>query len=235
MTEDIIVITGATSGIGRATAQQFASNGYTAVLNARTESDLKELRDELPGETHRVVAGDIGDENTSKVIKTIVDDLGGVDILFNNAGYGEMQPVAEMSKDAFENQLNTNVTGVFLPTKHLLPVFREQDHGSIITTSSLAAKNSFANGSAYVASKKAVQGFMECVKQELRDTNVKCGTILPGSVDTAFFDDLPFGPTEDRHLDAEDVAKTVWFVANQPASADLDEIVLRPAKRETKD
>jgi NADP-dependent 3-hydroxy acid dehydrogenase YdfG len=235
MTDKTIAITGATSGIGRATAEQFASNGYTTVLNARTESDLNDLRDDLPGDNHRIIAGDIGDENTSKVIKTVVDDIGGVDVLFNNAGYGVMKTVDEMTKDEFENQFNTNVTGVFLATKHLLPVFRDQDHGSIITTGSLAAKNTFSHGSAYAATKHAVQGFMGCLKDELRDTHVKCASVLPGSVDTSFFDDLPFGPTEDRHLDAEDVAKTVWFIANQPESADLDEIVLRPAKRQAKD
>lgn len=226
-----IVITGATTGIGRATAEHFAENGYAAVLNARTEEDLERLKADLPGGDHRVVTGDIGDPETSQAIRDAVDSLGSLDVLFNNAGYGEFKPVEDFSKDEFEAQFETNVTGVFLPTKHLLPVFRDQDHGTIITTSSMAGQNTFKNGAAYAATKHAVQGFMGCVKAELRDTHVKCATILPGSVDTAFFDGLDFGPTEGRHLDADDVAKTVWFIANQPATADLDDIVLRPAKR----
>ena len=226
----VIVITGASSGIGRATAEQFAENGYTCVLNARSEDELKELASDLPG-NHRVVAGDITEEKTSVSLRDEIEDLGRVDVLFANAGRGVFKPVEEFSKETFEDQFATNVTGVFLPVKHLLPVFRDQDEGSIIVTSSMAAKNTFKNGSAYAATKHAVEGFIGCVKQELRDSHVKCASILPGSVDTAFFNDKSFGPTEDRHLDAVDVAKTVQFVAEQPSTADLDEIVLRPARR----
>lgn len=227
---DVIVITGASSGIGLATAELFARESYTCVLNARSEADLKELADDLPGD-HEVVAGDITNESTSVELRTVVERLGGVDVLFANAGYGSFKPVEEFSKDEFEDQFATNVTGVFLPIKHLLPVFRDQDEGSIIVTSSMAAKNTFKTGSAYAATKHAVQGFIGCVKDELRDTHVKCGSILPGSVDTAFFKDKDFGPTEDRHLSADDVAETVRFIAEQPGTADVDEIVLRPARR----
>ena len=95
----------------------------------------------------------------------------------------------------------------------------------------MAAQSSFAGGTAYTTTKWGVEGFMGSLKKELRDTHVKAGTILPGSVDTPFFEDLPFGPTEDRHLDAKDVAETVYFMATQPKHADIDRIVLRPAKR----
>ncbi len=227
---NVIVITGASSGIGRATAERFAENQYTCVLNARSHDELQGLASNLPGD-HEVVAGDITEEATSESLRDAVEDVGGIDVLFANAGYGVFKPVEEFSKDEFEDQFATNVTGVFLPIKHLLPVFRDQDEGSIIVTSSMAAKNTFKTGSAYAATKHAVQGFIGCVKQELRDTHVKCASILPGSVDTAFFKDKSFSPTEDRHLNAEDVARTVSFVAEQPSTADLDEIVLRPAKR----
>lgn len=226
----VIVITGASSGIGRATAKVFAAKNYTCVLNARSKDDLESIAHDLPGD-HRVVDGDITEEATSEALRETVDDLGGIDVLFANAGYGSFKPVEEFTKDEFEDQFATNVTGVFLPIKHLLPVFRDQDNGSIIVTSSMAAKNTFKTGSAYAATKHAVQGFIGCVKDELRDSHVKCASVLPGSVDTAFFKDKDFGPTEDRHLSADDVAETVRFVAEQPSTADLDEIVLRPARR----
>lgn len=227
---DVIVITGATSGIGAATARRFANDGYTCVLNARSNDDLRDLATDIPGD-HIIVSGDIGVESTSERIADAVSDAGELSVLFANAGYGEFKPVESFTKDEFESQFRTNVTGVFLPVKHLLPVFREQGTGSIIITSSMAAKNTFSGGSAYSATKHAVEGFIGCVKQELRDTRVKCASLQPGSVDTAFFDGLGMGPTEDRYLDAEDVAKTVQFVAEQPNSADIDEVVLRPAKR----
>lgn len=226
-----IIITGATSGIGRATAKTFSEAGYTCILNSRTESDLEELSTELPGE-HIVVPGDVGEEETAKKIAGAAREAEAPITLFNNAGFGEFKPIEDMSKESFESQFQTNVTGVFLVTKHVLPVLRKHGEGNIITTSSMAGKNVFANGTAYASTKWAVQGFMGCLKKEVRDTHIKVGTILPGSVDTAFFDDAPFGPTENRHLDAEDVAQTAWFLANQPRNADIDEITLRPAKRE---
>lgn len=223
------VITGGSKGIGKAIATLFAQKGFTVTITGRNEDSLKEAVTSLEGDGHSYVVGDVSSEESAKKLR---DTVSSVDVLVNNAGFGIFKNVEDLSKDEFEDQLAVNVTGVFLTTKYLLPLFKEQNKGSIITISSMAAQSSFAGGTAYTATKWGVEGFMGSLKKELRDTKVKCGTVLPGSVDTHFFDDLPFGPTPDRHLDAEDVARTVYFMATQPETADIDRIVLRPAKRD---
>ena len=223
-----VVITGGSKGIGRACAELFAANGYTVLVTGRTESTLRKTVKSLEGSNHTYVVGDVADAATAEQIR---DNVEQIDVLVNNAGFGVFKPVEDMKEEEFMSQFSVNVKGVFLTTKSLLPLFRSQDEGTVITISSMAGQSHFANGTAYSATKWAVEGFVGSLKKELRDTHVKCCSILPGSVDTSFFDALPFGPTEDRHLEPEDVAETVYFVANQPDSADIDRIVLRPAKR----
>lgn len=228
----VVLITGASSGIGQAIAKQFYTQGYNLVLNARSKESLQEAASGFAEERVALVLGDVSQEATAK---RLVDEakkrFGSLDVVVNNAGVGVFNKVEDTSREEFEKQLHTNVLGVFFVCKHALPVLREQDSGQFIMISSMAAKTHFAGGGAYCASKWALQGFTGSLKQELRDSHIKVASILPGSVDTPFFDKAGASLNQERHLEPSSVALAAWQVASQPVDADIDELVLRPALR----
>ena len=229
--EQTVIITGASSGIGQAAARRFYEEGYDLVVNSRSRERLAAAMSDFDEDRVRLVVGDVGEEQTARELVQAAQEFGSVDVVVNNAGFGVFKPVEELSREDFEGQLRTNVLGVFFVCKHAVPVMRSQDRGQIINISSMAGKNHFATGTAYTASKFAVQGFTGSLKKELRDGHVKVAALLPGSVDTQFFEVADVPLNEQRHLEPETVAQKILEIAQQPADSDVDEVVLRPALR----
>ncbi len=226
--DEVVLITGASSGIGRAVAKRFYAEGYNLVLTSRSELSLEELG--FSSARVATLAGDIREESTARELVALATRrFSRLDVVVNNAGVGVFNSVEDVSAQEFSQQLDTNVLGPFFVVKHALPVLREQDRGQIVMVSSLAGKNFVAGGSAYCASKWALQGFTGSLKQELRDTHIKVGSVLPGSVDTPFFSKAGASLNQERYLAASSVAQAVLQLAQQPVDADVDEVVLRPA------
>ena len=228
----VVLITGASSGIGKATAKLFYKQGYNLVLSSRSEESLKQVTNNFSRERYQLVTGDIQEEATAKqLVAQTRKHFGRLDVLVNNAGVGVFGSVEETSARDFDVQMRTNVRGVFLLTKHALTLLKEQDEGQIVMVSSMAAKNFVPDASVYCASKWALRGFTGSLKHELRDTHIKVGSILPGSVDTPFFAKAGAQLNPERHLSPVSVAQAIFQLATQPVDADVDEVVLRPARK----
>jgi NADP-dependent 3-hydroxy acid dehydrogenase YdfG len=227
--QPVLVITGASTGIGAATARRAVEFGQRVVLAARSEDKLNGLAEELGGDEQAVaVRCDVTSwDDQQALVATALDRFGRMDAFFANAGFGAKRGFLEESVEHWKAMIDTNVLGAALSIRASLPHFREQNSGHLILTSSIAGRRALP-GSLYSATKHAVTAMGEALRQEIADTNVKMTLIEPGAVDTPFFDDAPSGA-----LEADDVARAVLFALTQPPHVDVNEILVRPIHQPT--
>jgi short-subunit dehydrogenase len=183
----VVLITGASSGIGAVTAKLLAQKGAIPILTARSTDKLQELSAEIPGE-HAVFQMDVTD--TEQVIDTVARvhaRYGRLDILLNNAGYGEFVPFADASLEHFEQMMDVNYMGVVRCSKAALPYMLGAGQGHIVNVASIAGKIGTAKSTAYSATKHAVLGLTDALRQELRGSGVLVSAVNPGPIDTPFF------------------------------------------------
>ncbi|MCK5305015.1 MAG: SDR family oxidoreductase [Candidatus Heimdallarchaeota archaeon] len=224
-----IVITGGSSGIGEATAFEMAKSGHRFYLTGRNEVKLQKIVAELHSlgcEAYYGV-GDVSDEKSARLMfDEIKQKLGGVDVLFANAGVGYFGNLEDLTLEQYDAQFNTNVRGVFMWINMVLPLMRAQNSGQIIVTSSNLGLKTASRCSLYAATKHAVQAMVWCLREELKGTGVKAATINPGSVDTPWFD----GKDVDRSkmLSSADVAASIRLIIDQNKTSDIDHILLTP-------
>src|SRR5918992_1048359 len=205
--EPVLVITGASTGIGAATARRAVEFGSRVVLAARSEDKLSALGDELGGHERALAARcDVTDwDDQQALVATTLDRFGRLDAFFANAGFGAKRGFLEESVDHWKAMIDTNVLGAALSIRACLPHFRERNAGHLLLTSSVAGRRALP-GSLYSATKHAVTAMGEALRQEVADTQVKVTLIEPGAVDTPFFDSTP-----SNHLEADDIARAVMF------------------------
>ena len=230
MSDDpVLVITGASTGIGAATARRAAEFGYRLVLAARSEDKLAALAGELGGEDGAVAARcDVTDwEDQQALVATTLDRFGRLDAYFANAGFGAKRGFLEESVEHWKSMIDTNVLGAALSIRACLPHFREQNRGHMILTSSIAGRRALP-GSLYSATKHAVTAMGEALRQEITETDIKVTLIEPGAVDTPFFENRPTGA-----LEADDIARAVMFALTQPPHVDVNELLVRPIHQPT--
>ena len=220
----VLVITGASSGIGAATARRAVEFDYRVVLASRSTEKLEALAQELGGDEHAVaVQCDVTSwDDQQRLVATALERFGRLDAFFANAGFGAKRGFLEESVEHWESMVLTNVLGPALSIRACLPHFREQNAGHLILTSSVAGRR-WVIGSLYSCTKHAVTAMGEALRQEVADTNIKVTTVEPGMVDTPFFDDRPTGA-----LEADDVARAVMFALTQPPHVDVNELLVRP-------
>ncbi|MEY8347679.1 SDR family oxidoreductase [Bacillus cereus] len=190
--EKVIVITGASSGIGEQVAMQVAAEGAIPVLIARTEEKLKRLTEKIKTtyNTHcYYYVLDVSKESeVETVFARILQDIGQIDILVNNAGFGIFKTFEEAAMTEVKEMFEVNVFGLVACTKAVLPHMLERNSGQIVNVASLAGKIATPKSSAYAASKHAVLGFTNSLRMELSNTNIYVTAINPGPIDTNFFD-----------------------------------------------
>lgn len=185
-----ILITGASSGIGKAIAMYFAEKDWNVGATMRQPEKEKELRQHP---NIQLYALDVtNEENTRQVIKTAADYFGGIDVLVNNAGYGLVGAFEAMSNEQIRKQFETNLFGAMNMTRAILPHFRQKQNGMIINISSLGGLISFPLNSAYLSTKWALEGFMESLQYELKPFNIRIKNIEPGIINTAFGNAVEF-------------------------------------------
>jgi len=223
------VITGASTGIGAATARRAVEFGYRVVLAARSEDKLKGLAEELGGdESALAVRCDVTSwDDQQALVEAALDRFGRMDAYFANAGFGAKRGFLEESVEHWKSMIDTNVLGAALSIRASLGHFKKENHGHLILTSSIAGRRALP-GSLYSATKHAVTAMGEALRQEISDTEIKMTLIEPGMVDTPFFDNRVSGA-----LEADDIARAVMFALTQPPHVDVNEILIRPIHQPT--
>ena len=231
--EPVFVITGASTGIGAATARQAVEAGYRVVLAARSEDKLRGLAQELGGEQRAIAQRcDVGDwDDQQALVATALERFGRLDVYFANAGFGAARGFLKEDPAQWRSMIDTNVLGVALSIRAALPHLVEAGRGHFLLTSSVAGRRALP-GSLYAATKWAVTAMGEALRLEIRndhpDALVKVTLIEPGQTDTPFFDNRPQGM-----LEAEDIARAVMYAVSQPAHVDVNEILIRPTRQPT--
>jgi 3-oxoacyl-[acyl-carrier protein] reductase len=227
------LVTGATHGIGRATAFALGRAGYRVGVCARTPEKVRSLVEELriAGIEAAGQAGDVADpDDVRSIVEQVASALGDIGLLVNNAGVLIARPIEQLSLEDWDVTMATNLRGLFLMTRAVLPTMRAAGRGDIVNVASLSARTGFAGGSAYAASKHAVLGFARSLMLELRQEGIRVITICPGSVDTGMLRDQPMLKAKpDRILQPEDVAEAILHALRLPDRALVSEIDLRPA------
>jgi NAD(P)-dependent dehydrogenase (short-subunit alcohol dehydrogenase family) len=227
------LVTGATHGIGRATAFALGHAGYRVGVCARTAAKVESLVAELraAGVEAAGRAADVADpDQVTSAVEHVSKALGEIGVLVNNAGVLIARPIEQLTLEDWDATMATNLRGLFLMTRAVLPPMRARGHGDIVNVASLAARNGFAGGSAYVASKHAVLGFGRALMLELRKEGIRVITVCPGSVDTGLLHEQPMLKSDPaRILQPEDVAETILHSLRLPERALVSEVDLRPS------
>jgi NADP-dependent 3-hydroxy acid dehydrogenase YdfG len=225
-----LLITGASTGIGAATARHAVEAGWNVVLGARSEDKLRALAEELGSEQTHVVRCDVTEwDDQQRLVAETLDRFGGLDAAFANAGFGAKRGFLEEDPDQWRSMVLTNVLGPALTIRAVLPHFLERDAGHFLITSSVAGRRALP-GSLYSATKHAATAMGEALRSELRQMrenfSVRVTVIEPGMVDTPFFDDKPQGA-----LEPDDIARVVLFALEQPPGVDVNEMLIRPVRQ----
>ena len=221
-------ITGASAGIGAATARLAAQSGWRLVLAARSLDKLTALADELGGPERAIaVECDVTSWDDQQAAPTVaVEHFGRLDAAWANAGFGATRSFLGDTPEHWRDMVLTNVYGAALTIRAALPALKES-RGHLLLTGSAAGRR-HVPGSLYSATKHAVHAMAESVRQELNGTGIRVTVIAPGMVDTAFFGQKPM----DEPLVPEDVARAVVWALDQPPHVDVNEILVRPTAQE---
>lgn len=233
--DPVLLITGASSGIGAATARAAAQAGYRLVLGARREQPLRELAEELGGaERALAVRCDVAEPaDNERLAAAAIDGFGGLDAVFANAGFGATRGFLAESAEHWRAMVLTNVLGPALTIRATLPHLLARGSGHYLITGSVAGRRALP-GSLYSATKFAAVAIGESLRQELRqmhgNTRIRVTVVEPGMTDTPFFDDRP-GP--ERALHDDDIARAALYALDQPERVDVNEILIRPTSQPT--
>jgi len=219
----VLLITGASSGIGAATAKRAIEAGYRVVLAARSLDALEALAAELGGPDHALaVICDVTEwADNERAVARALEHFGRLDVVYANAGFGATRGWLNESPEHWRAMVLTNVLGAAYTARAAIPALKES-RGHLVLTGSIAGRKALP-GSLYSATKWAVTGMGESLRAELHESGVRTLVIEPGAVHTAFFDNPP-----EFALDPDDVARAVLYALQQPANVDINEILIRP-------
>jgi NADP-dependent 3-hydroxy acid dehydrogenase YdfG len=229
MSDPVFLITGASTGIGAATARAAVDAGHRVVLAARSEEKLHALADELGGEERALaVRCDVTEWGDNEaMVAAALEAFGRIDVVFANAGFGASRGWLKESPEHWRSMVLTNVLGAAYTTRAALPAVKEAT-GHILLTSSVAGRRALP-GSLYSCTKHAVSAMAEALRQDLDGTGVRVTSIEPGMVDTPFFEK----GAGDGALKAEDIARAVMYVVAQPPHVDVNQMLVRPTAQPT--
>ncbi len=228
----VAVVTGASKGIGKAIAVALADAGAKVVLAARTPKTVEQAASDIreTGAHAIAIPTDVTDiDAVQNLIQCTLETYQSLDILINNAGSGVFGTVADFDPSDWDSVINSNLKGVYLCAKYALPhLLAQQGGGQIINVLSIAAKVAFPASGAYCAAKAGALALTKVLAAEVRDKNIRVTAVLPGSVETPFWDDIPQHPDFEKMLKPEHVANAVLSVCQQPIGMVTEEIVVMP-------
>ncbi|WP_047546118.1 SDR family oxidoreductase [Psychroserpens sp. Hel_I_66] len=239
-----IIITGASSGIGEATAKKLAKHGANVVLMARSEDKLKELQKNISNDGGKalVATGDVTKSSDFKaVVEKAVKEYGTVNGLINNAGLMPLSYIEKLKTDEWEQMVDVNIKGVLNGVSAVLPKLKENKGGNIINISSMAAHQYFPGGAVYCATKSAVKMFSEGLRQELAPKyGINVTSIEPGSVSTNLTSTITDedikekmqGMLEMTTLESEDIANAIYYALSQPDRVNINDVYIVPSEQQ---
>jgi NADP-dependent 3-hydroxy acid dehydrogenase YdfG len=229
LTNKNILIAGATGGVGRNTAKLLAQSGARVFLAGRNADKLAELANELSIPAERCFSIDLTDENSiNEMANAIHAQVPQLDILLNAAGIGIIKPLEQLSVEEFQLSLSTNLVGSFLLVQKFLPAMKTSGKGLIINIPGILGKIPMAGAAAYCASKYGLVGMMQSIREELKRTEIRITNIFLGGVDSPFWDTINLRVQREKMIQAEEAARAIWFLCQQPASGVVSEMVLQP-------
>lgn len=241
MTNKIAFITGASSGIGEATARLLAAQGFDLILNARRQDKIEKLANELKETFSVKVLTLVFDVRIHHEVKNAIENLNedwkNIAILVNNAGLASgLSPIYDGDLNDWEAMIDTNVKGLLYVSKYILPIMKNKENGHVINIGSIAGKEVYNNGNVYCASKHAVDALSKGMRIELAPFGVKVTAIHPGAVETEFSIVRFHGDIEKankvyegfENLVANDIAEAIWFCLNRPFRVNINELIIMP-------
>lgn len=231
----VVVITGASKGIGKAIALAMSAEKSTVALLARSENELLDIKNSIEnsGGFCSVFVGDITDENfVNNSINSIIQQFGTIDIVVNNAGFGIFKNADETTVNDWDSVFDTNVKGTFLVSKAVTAIMKKNKNGHIINIASDVAKRVFAGGALYCASKYAQDAFSMALRKELRPFEIKVSVVYSGLVDSSFHEEPQGAESHKNWLQNIDMANAVVFIASQPKHVVIDELMIHPLSQD---
>ncbi len=237
-----LLITGASAGFGKATAELFAANGWNIIITGRRKVRLELLERQLREKYDVEVLSLVFDVRNNADVKTVFSNLpenwNDIDVLINNAGLAAgLSAIQDGNIDDWEQMIDTNVKGLLYVTRAVAPLMQARKKGHIVNIGSIAGKEVYANGNVYCATKHAVDALTKAMRIDLLQHNIKVSQIAPGMAETEF-SLVRFKGDEQRAksvyaglqpLTAEDIAETIFWVVNRPAHVNINDILIMPA------
>ena len=224
-----VFIAGATGAIGRHTAKLIAASGAELFLSGRNKETLQAVGDECGVKADQLFVMDITNEDeVNKVASDILVKSGQMDIVINAAGIGLIKPVEQISLAEFMKVMTVNLVGTFLLVRAFLPPMKESKKGLIINIPGILGKVPMAGAAAYSASKYGITGMMQSIRKEIERTNIRITNLYLGGVDSPFWDNIELRVQRDKMVQAEEAARAIWFLCQQPDSGVVNEMVLQP-------
>lgn len=239
----VVVITGASSGLGEAAAQLLSAQGATVVLGARRIERLQKLAHELNGGGGKALAVETDVthcDQVKRLVDAAVQKYGRIDVMLNNAGQMLLSPLEGLKVDEWDNMIDINIKGVLYGIAAALPHMKQQKAGHIINVSSVAGHKVMPRGAVYCATKFAVRALSEGLRTEVKPYNIRTTVISPGAVDTELPSHITDKETvagvqklyDDHAIPANSFARAVLFAMSQPDDVDINEILFRPTSQE---
>ncbi|WP_394856008.1 SDR family oxidoreductase [Staphylococcus borealis] len=223
----VAIITGASSGIGAATAKALATQGVKVVLAGRSEDKLNQVAQTLNEEAVHIVPTDVTIQtDVDALVVQAIDTFGQVDIFVNCAGLMRSSKITDYQVDAWDAMVDTNIKGLLYSLNAILPKFEAQGSGHVVNLASISANEVSKASALYSATKSAVLMIFNGLEKELAKTGIKTTSILPGMVDTPMTEHSDFGGR--KKLDPENIADAIVYALTQPAHVNVNEVTVRP-------
>ena len=239
----VVVITGASSGLGEATAKHLSNLGVTVVLGARRTNRIEKLAKEIQasGGKALAIATDVTQRDQVKnLVDTAVEKFGRVDVLLNNAGIMPLSPIDRLNVDEWDKMIDVNIKGVLNGIAAVLPHMKSQKSGHIINTASVAGHKIFSGSTVYSATKFAVRALSEGLRMEVKPYNIRTTIVSPGAVKTELLEHITESDVQQANKDyvgevgisPDSFARVVAFAISQPEDMDINEVIFRPTAQE---
>lgn len=224
-----VLIVGASGGIGKATAKLLKQSGANILLTTTSMEKANSLAIELEVPSTDIFKLDITNvDEVNSVAQEIHSRIESIDILINASGIGIIKPIENLSSDDFMKSLQVNLIGPFNLMKAFLEPMKLKRKGLIINLPGVLGKTPMAGAVAYSASKYGLNGMMKSLREELKRTDIRITNIFLGGTDTPFWDTIDLRVQRDKFVTAEEAAKSIWFLCQQPSSGVVSELVLQP-------